>query len=116
MVFMNQNHMNRTSRRRISFILRDIFHFAARRRRFPVVILSSATTTSSTSVGEFANVVKFLKKNVCPCGTKAFYLIILPTFAVFLINAAKAAMTEESIDVIEKHEKRHAICRKILIA
>lgn len=49
---------------------------------------------SMFSVHEYVNLVKFLK-NSCPCRTKAFYLINLPTFAAFLINAAKTVMTEK---------------------
>lgn len=44
------------------------------------------------SISEFSNITKFLK-NSCPGRTKAFYLINLPLFAEFLINAMKAAMT-----------------------
>lgn len=46
------------------------------------------------SVTDVVELVKFLR-NSCPGRTKAFYLINLPTFAFFLINAAKAAMTEK---------------------
>lgn len=49
---------------------------------------------SMFSLTVIANVVKFLK-NSCPCRVKAFYLVDLPTFAVFLINSMKALMTEK---------------------
>lgn len=49
---------------------------------------------SMFSVTNYVNVVKFLK-NACPCRTKAFYMINMPTFAAYLVNAAKAVMTEK---------------------
>lgn len=46
------------------------------------------------SVTELVNIVKFLK-NSCPGRTKAFYLINLPTFHAYLINAVKAVLTKK---------------------
>lgn len=63
--------------------------------------------------------VNFLKQS-CPRRTKAFHLINLPTFAVNLKNAMKAAMkkkkVKESTDVGWEHKRHHKVCRQIFIA
>lgn len=46
------------------------------------------------SISEFLNVAKFLK-NSCPGRMKAIYMINLPSFAEFLINAMKTGMTQK---------------------
>lgn len=52
---------------------------------------------SSFTVTELIQIVKFLQK-ACPSRVKAIYLVNLPTFAVYFLTAARAAMTKKLND------------------